>query len=168
MTNGMISQIWHWASLHSIMHGLWKPGTSVTPVYDRMDSRFRGNDEKRNVAHWVPLVGKRMEARMDSRLHGNDGKRPPLSPPPEGGRYEGGEPGVTPAPSVIPAKAGIYLHMARWVSGIQTDGLALVSGVGVCLYPVCVPPHVWLVGWAGRVCYGSTTISIHAGRLSAP
>ncbi len=66
--------------------------------------------------------------RMDSRLHGNDGKRPPtwqrklpalpLSFP---------HPSVIPAPpSVIPAKAGIHLHMARRVSGRhqQTDGFS--------------------------------------------
>ena len=83
-------------------------------------------------------TNRRMDARMDSRFHGNDGKkspdgkRPPLSPPrkegdmKEGGRYEGREPGVIPAPSVIPAKAGIHPHVARRVSGRhkQTDGFS--------------------------------------------
>ena len=78
---------------------------------------------------------------------GSDGRRPPterspptergppLVPPPEGGRYEGREPGVMPPPSVIPAKAGIHLHMARRVSDTQIDG--------------------WIFGWI-PVCTGMT------------
>ncbi len=107
----------------------------------RMDSRFHGNDEKKpDVAKKVarppfviPLLlsfprkresiftwqggcrtdtNRRMDARMDSRLHGNDEKRPDVAKK------------VIPPPSVIPAKAGIHLHMARRVSDRhkQTDG----------------------------------------------
>ena len=58
--------------------------------------------------------------RMDSRLHGNDGKKPP------GRGKESRSPSFChPRPlSVIPAKAGIHLRMARRGADAhqQTDG----------------------------------------------
>ena len=149
MTNGMISQIWHWASLHSIMHGLWKPGTSVTPVYDRMDSRFRGNDEKRNVAHWVPLVGKRMEARMDSRLHGNDGKRPPLSPPRKEGDMKEGSRALLPLLLSFPRKReSIFAWQGGGPGYKQTDWRSSRESAFVCLPSASRR----MSGWWERAC----------------
>ena len=98
--------------------GMWRIGC---PGGDRMDARSfchareSGNLSSHGKAGVWP-TNRRMDARMDSRLHGNDGKRDVAC------WVRWVATGGMPAPSVIPAKAGIYLHMARRVSGLQTDG----------------------------------------------